>query len=425
MSAIAIAARGISKKYQIRTGGRTTDTGLLRDAIARTATAPFRYARQVARGGRVGSDEGQPADFWALHDVSFDVRHGESVGIVGRNGAGKSTLLKILSRVTDPTSGRAVISGRMASLLEIGTGFHPELTGRENIFLNGAILGMGRREIARKFDEIVAFAEIEKFIDTPVKFYSSGMYVRLAFAVAAHLDPDILVIDEVLAVGDAAFQKKCLRKMDSVAKHEGRTLVFVTHNLSLLEAICSRAYLLHAGRVVASGSTGEVVQRYLALTVSEGHSYRMRSDALEYGGIVNAGDLIDLRSDSDIDLAIALHAGERDLKDLSIDIAVRNDKDDVVLHAMSRFVSSGLSLVGRSRSIVQWKIKSPKLAPGQYYLEVYVEDAAGTVMWVENIAAFSINAASYFGVLEVIPDIKSPIVAEFEMSVAQRTHAVS
>jgi lipopolysaccharide transport system ATP-binding protein len=202
-------------------------------------------------------------DFWALKEVSFDVCEGEVVGIIGRNGAGKSTLLKLLSRITEPTEGRLAITGRVASLLEVGTGFHSELSGRENIYLNGAILGMGKTEIKRKFDEIVAFAEIERFLDTPVKRYSSGMYVRLAFAVAAHLEPDILIIDEVLAVGDAAFQKKCLGKMGEVATQEGRTVLFVSHNMSSIQSLCQRALWFNSGTLMRQGETHTVVQDYL------------------------------------------------------------------------------------------------------------------------------------------------------------------
>src|SRR5207253_2871580 len=201
--------------------------------------------------------------FWALKDVSFEVKHGEVIGIIGRNGAGKSTMLKILSRITKPTEGYVKIRGRVGSLLEVGTGFHPELTGRVNAYLNGAIIGMKKKEIDRKFDEIIAFAEIEKFIDTPVKFYSSGMYVRLAFSVAAHLEPQILLVDEVLAVGDAEFQKKCLGKMGDVAR-EGRTVLFVSHNLQLISAIAPRAVLLHGGQIVSDGDTQSVLNRYRA-----------------------------------------------------------------------------------------------------------------------------------------------------------------
>ncbi|PYT09210.1 MAG: ABC transporter ATP-binding protein [Acidobacteria bacterium] len=242
-----IRVENISKKYII--GHRANGHRTLRDVLA--GALSFRPLRNS-----------QSETFWALKDVAFEVTQGEVVGIIGRNGAGKSTLLKILSRITEPTAGRVRIRGRVASLLEVGTGFHPELTGRENVFLNGAILGMSRAEINRKFDEIVAFAEVEKFLDTPVKRYSSGMYIRLAFAVAAHLEPEILIVDEVLAVGDAQFQKKCLGKLSDVAK-EGRTVLFVSHNIGAVRKLCSRTILLDSGKVVSQGDTLEILGMYL------------------------------------------------------------------------------------------------------------------------------------------------------------------
>lgn len=245
-----IKVEKLSKRYRI---GSSRGHESLRDTIAANVRAPLRRLRN----GKNTSPE-----IWALKDVSLDVAPGEVVGIIGRNGAGKSTLLKILSRITKPTRGHVELHGRVGSLLEVGTGFHSELTGRENIFLNGAILGMTRREIEAKFDEIVAFAETEQFLDTPVKRYSSGMIVRLAFAVAAHLEPEIMIIDEVLAVGDFAFQKKCLGKMNEVAKH-GRTVLFVSHDLSAVNALCERAILLHEGSLVMNGPTNEVTAYYL------------------------------------------------------------------------------------------------------------------------------------------------------------------
>jgi len=255
MSELAVRVEGLGKEYRL--GGPREPYSTLRDRLNKLASARFRALR--GRGER--SEQSPP--FWALKDVSFEVRPGEVVGIIGRNGAGKSTLLKILSRITEPTEGEVDINGRVGSLLEVGTGFHPELTGRENVYLNGAILGMRRSEIVRKFDEIVAFAEVEKFIDTPVKHYSSGMYMRLAFAVAAHLEPEILVVDEVLAVGDAEFQKKCLGKMGDVARG-GRTVIFVSHNMGAVQSLCRSAIHLDAGQIVANGSTTEVVGRYLS-----------------------------------------------------------------------------------------------------------------------------------------------------------------
>lgn len=254
---IAIKVENLTKKYII--GAQKQERYIaLRDVLAqgihnigRTFAHPFRKDK-----------EDQPQEFFALKDVNFEIEQGERVGIIGRNGAGKSTLLKILSRITEPTKGRVCLKGTAASLLEVGTGFHPELTGRENIYLNGAILGMKKAAIRRKFDEIVAFSEIEKFIDTPVKRYSSGMYVRLAFAVAAHLEPDILLVDEVLAVGDAAFQKKCLGKMGEVSK-EGRTVLFVSHNMQALRNLCERSILLDKGSIIKSGETQHVISTYL------------------------------------------------------------------------------------------------------------------------------------------------------------------
>src|SRR5438874_1542760 len=261
MSDAIITVENLGKKYSLRHQRNERYTAL-RDMIGEKALGFFKNLKS-GNGVSVSKE-----DFWALKDVSFEVQRGEVVGIIGRNGAGKSTLLKILSRITEPTEGRVRIKGRVASLLEVGTGFHPELTGRENIFLNGAMLGMTRAEIKRKFDEIVAFAETEKFLDTPVKRYSSGMYVRLAFAVAAHLEPDILIVDEVLAVGDASFQRKCLGKMGEVS-NEGRTVLFVSHNMAAIRSLTSKALWLDHGRIAADGPTGDVVSEYLASTIDE------------------------------------------------------------------------------------------------------------------------------------------------------------
>jgi lipopolysaccharide transport system ATP-binding protein len=252
-----IHVENLGKKYIIdhrSNGGYTT----LRDRI--TDTAKFFHDSLLFKKTAIPSRE----EFWALKEVSFEVKQGDRVGIIGRNGAGKSTLLKLLSRITEPTTGEIGIKGRVASLLEVGTGFHPELTGRENIYLNGAVLGMSKIEIKQKFDEIVAFAEVEKFLDTPVKRYSSGMYVRLAFAVAAHLEPEILIVDEVLAVGDSEFQKKCLGKMQDVSQQQGRTVLFVSHNMDAIQRLCSQCVLLERGKLVAQGDTTSIVAKYLS-----------------------------------------------------------------------------------------------------------------------------------------------------------------
>lgn len=266
MNDIAVRVENLGKLYRI---GQIVGYKTLRESLTNAMTAPFRRLKQAggrrqetAVSGHPSSVLGHPNTIWALKNVSFEVKHGEAVAIIGRNGAGKTTLLKILSRITTPTEGYAEIHGRVGSLLEVGTGFHPELTGRENIYLNGAVLGMKRAEVKQKFDEIVEFSGVEKFLDTPVKRYSSGMYVRLAFSVAAHLEPDVLVVDEVLAVGDASFQKKCLGKMDDVTR-EGRTVLFVSHNMSAVKTLCPRAILLNQGEIELEGDTSEVVQQYL------------------------------------------------------------------------------------------------------------------------------------------------------------------
>jgi len=258
---IAIKVEALGKRYRIGTAPTKFKYGMLRDVIVDTATAPIRWARALTNKQPRLDD--QPNYIWALKDISFDLEEGKVLGIVGRNGAGKSTLLKVLSRVTEPTRGTVAVRGRVGSLLEVGTGFHPELTGRENIYMNGAILGMKRAEIDSKFDEIVAFSEVEQFIDTPVKRYSSGMYLRLAFAVAAHLEPEILVVDEVLAVGDAEFQKKCLGKMGDVAQ-QGRTVLFVSHNMSAILRLTEEAIVLDKGHLLMRGPTQQAVDYYLS-----------------------------------------------------------------------------------------------------------------------------------------------------------------
>src|SRR2546428_1113028 len=265
MGDIAIRVEGLSKRYCI--GASQEPYYTLRETLTESLARPLRQLWSFFSPNGAAATTPEASSIWALKDVSFEVKRGEAVGIIGRNGAGKSTLLKILSRITEPTEGRINIHGRVGSLLEVGTGFHNELTGRENIYLSGAILGMKKAEIGRKFDEIVAFAEVQRFVDTAVKHYSSGMYLRLAFAVAAHLEPEILLVDEVLAVGDVVFQRKCLGKMGDVAR-QGRTILFVSHNMAAVESLCSTAYLLENGRVIDEGPTQTVVQHYLQSAAS-------------------------------------------------------------------------------------------------------------------------------------------------------------
>ncbi len=296
MSDAIITVEGLGKRYRIHHQHEHERYVALRDVIARKAAALVQWLR-----GHPAPTTRAVEDFWALRDVSFEIQRGEVVGIIGGNGAGKSTLLKVLSRITEPTEGRITIDGDVASLLEVGTGFHPELSGRENIFLNAAILGMTRQETARKFDEIVAFAEVERFLDTPVKRYSSGMYVRLAFAVAAHLEPEILIVDEVLAVGDAEFQKRCLGKMHDVSR-DGRTVLFVSHNMAAIQELCSRVVYLQDGRVVGDGAADKLISQYLASSqraavprlhtpVSIGHAIELQAFEMA-PSVVASGDRV-------------------------------------------------------------------------------------------------------------------------------------
>jgi len=305
---VAIRAEGLGKKYLI--GHEIDRYSTLRDVMARAAKNAWRKTADMVRGREIIAGD-TVEEYWALRNANFEVKRGEVLGIIGHNGAGKSTLLKILSRITEPTEGRVTINGRVASLLEVGTGFHGELTGRENVFLNGAILGMTHAEIKRKFDEIVAFSEVERFLDTPVKRYSSGMYLRLAFAVAAHLEPEILIIDEVLAVGDLQFQRKCLGKMRSVAS-EGRTVLFVSHTMALVANLCERALLLEQGRIVHSGPTTEIITVFLQTASGRSGHAKLAGNSQCAGSeyvsllearIISGGNLVsDTKMDEDVTL---------------------------------------------------------------------------------------------------------------------------
>ena len=370
---LAIAAAGLGKRYQL---GDAPSADSLRDALAATFSRATvqRAASAVASFAR-GDQADDANTLWSLRDVSFDVPSGETLGIIGRNGAGKSTLLKILSRITQPTTGRVRIVGRVGSLLEVGTGFHPDLTGRENIFLNGAILGMRRREIARKFDEIVAFAEVERFLDTQVKHYSSGMYLRLAFAVSAHLEPDILLVDEVLAVGDLDFQRKCLGKMSTVAG-EGRTVLFVSHNLGAVRAICRTAMVLDAGRVVRHGPVDECLSYYVAQTFEEDASRWVRPSAGTPQG--NTPPISIARIDSrlsgqqpamtlHLDVVVETRAAHRPAF-LTVDI---HDAAGVPLaEAMPHL--DGFIPDDAPQHVVRMTISLPALVPGHYFVKVWL-----------------------------------------------------
>ncbi|WP_425057143.1 ABC transporter ATP-binding protein [Rhodovulum bhavnagarense] len=353
-------------------------------------------------------------EFWALKDVNFEIKRGEVVGIIGRNGAGKSTLLKVLSRITEPSEGRVIIEGRVASLLEVGTGFHPELTGRENIYLNGAILGMTRAEIRRKFDEIVDFAGVEKFLDTPVKRYSSGMYVRLAFSVAAHLEPEILVVDEVLAVGDAEFQKKCLGKMQDVAGH-GRTVLFVSHNMAAVQNLCSRAYFFQKGRKYAEGNTIDVIKQYLSTDCSELVTAGYISDKPRKG----KQDLYFHRvlfnktsgSSSESNPPVTGAPCEISLK-LKGDPEVRGsarmgitfkDAFGNPLFLLANEASTPSILRVEDGSCVVCRIEKFPLTQGKYSISLFLEVDGVIQDWIEDGLSVEVEAGSFFGTSKNCP----------------------
>lgn len=359
-----IIVENLGKEYRLGTQGAAYST------LRETLTNAMLWRRPSTRKNGNAS----PEKIWALRDVSFKVQPGEVVGIIGRNGAGKSTLLKILSRVTEPTLGRVRLFGRVGSLLEVGTGFHPELTGRENIFLNGSILGMSRKEISRRFDEIVAFAEVERFVDTPVKRFSSGMYLRLAFAVAAHLEPEILIVDEVLAVGDAAFQQRCLGRMREVAT-EGRTVLFVSHNMGAISRLCERCLLLDQGRLVSSGPTTQVVQAYM----SGGMAHRA-----EYTQPPNPAKAINLRSASLVaaDGLVCPEVGYDECPRFILEYEINRAVSGVSV-GVAVFTSDGTCAFATADFDVQPELLSQRL-PGNYRAEVEIPSR-----WL-NVATYSV-----------------------------------
>jgi lipopolysaccharide transport system ATP-binding protein len=437
MSDIVIVAENVSKRYLVghQSAQRERYT-TLRDVASREARNFARKAVDFVRGREIVQGD-EVEEFWALKDVSFEVKRGEVLGIIGRNGAGKSTLLKILSFITEPTQGRTILRGRVASLLEVGTGFHPELTGRENIFLNGAILGMTHAEIVRKFDEIVAFAEVERFLDTPVKRYSSGMYVRLAFAVAAHLEPEILIVDEVLAVGDADFQKKCLGKMHDVATNQGRTVLFVSHNMAAVENLCGSALLLSEGRCVAFGDTPVVVQEYLrdmshviATPLGE-RSDRTGSGDVRFVSVSledhNGSNLSAFQCGAEAILHLAVeNRTESELRNAHISLGIDNEVGQRVALLDTMLVGTDISGLPPGYGSVRVVIPRMALIPGRYQLTIYSTVNGIIADWIKNAAVFDVEAGDYFGTGRLLLDEQGMVLldhrfvvngrpAEFEM----------
>ena len=402
MTDIAIRVENLSKQYRI--GGPQARYKTIRESLTEAVGAPFRRLSSVLRGQ---SSAVSNETIWALKDVSFEVQRGEVVGIIGRNGAGKSTLLKILSHIAEPTSGRVEIRGRVSSLLEVGTGFHPELTGRENIYLNGTILGMKKAEVDRKFDEIVDFSGVEKFMDTPVKHYSSGMYVRLAFAVAAHLEPEVLLVDEVLAVGDAAFQKKCLGKMGDVAR-EGRTVLFVSHNMPAVMNLCERAIHLEIGRIVNSGISAEVVNEYLRSTVEHHASTSILDTQLRSGtGIVRIKNIQLFDTDgtptttfycgSPVRMKLDFDLGNlKECSGVVVGVTFRDYEDRPIFICRTDFQSSVIDTLKADRPL-ECVIPKLPLYPGDYLITAAILKDNILADLLERVAQIHVAPGDFYG----------------------------
>jgi lipopolysaccharide transport system ATP-binding protein len=409
-----IRVEGLSKSYPLihqRKGARGYQK--FSDVMVETALKPFQIVRNWA-SGKTPEDSDTREQFWALKNVSFDIKQGEVVGIIGRNGAGKSTILKILSRITEPTKGRVRIRGRVASLLEVGTGFHGELTGRENIFLNGCILGMTRREIKRNFDEIVAFAEVEKFLDTPVKRYSSGMYVRLAFAVAAHLDPEILIVDEVLAVGDGQFQKKCLGKMQDVSRKEGRTVLFVSHNLGTVLNLCQRCIVMQNGQVVCNKPVEEAVQFYQHSLFQTSEEAGIRPPHVLFQAPANSGqgdmaitkiELLDEKGQpkpivgtwDDVTFRI-WYRSNRKVTRAAVDLQINTSNNVSALHLSTEPDGTLQMDILPGEHAVDCVIESLPLAAGEYIIGVGLTVPNVEWLWQQTeIATFTVSPRDVFG----------------------------
>lgn len=407
MSDVAIRVEGLGKRYRI---GAQQRHDTLRDSIVDGLNRLKVGRLKVSKpdNGNLQPSTAQPStEFWALRDVSFEVKRGEVVGIIGRNGAGKSTLLKILSRITEPTEGLAEIHGRVGSLLEVGTGFHPELTGRENIFLNGAILGMKRAEIAAKFDEIVAFSEIEKFLDTPVKRYSSGMYVRLAFAVAAHLEPEILLVDEVLAVGDQAFQSKCVGKMGDIAQ-QGRTVLFVSHNIPSVQHLCHQTILLGDGMLVSKGPTASIVTHYgrlLGAMARTGeasltdHPRRRRGSQsllqnIQLGKREEASTHFAMGEALQVTVLMSFTSP---IADPNLRLAIENQYGQLITAFTTALQCPGLIPGSTGKKTISCTVPALRMLTGIYYITLIVSDGNHDLDWIDQAVKFEVQSADVYG----------------------------
>lgn len=412
----SIVVSGLSKKYRV--SKKENDSFSLLEKLGKAMISPLQNLKNLRYLNDFSFQ--QESLFWAIRELSFEIQAGEIVGIIGKNGAGKSTLLKILSQITEPTEGSVEIFGRVGSLLEVGTGFHPELSGRENIFMNGTILGMTRKEIDKKFEEIVEFSGIEKFIDTPVKFYSSGMKVRLGFSVAAHLEPEILIVDEVLAVGDFEFQKKCLGKMEEVSKGAGRTVLFVSHQLSMISSLCTRTILLDKGSVLYDGDTNTAISKYLKtgeIGKSEGSNY---SDYLVDGNkeILVSDIWINFPigkvcSFCSFSLDIFLSKGHQKIgHNARIDVRI----DDVLGNRMIWMSTKLKPEIDLNKLKVNFKIDRLPLVSGEYFITIYIHDGSNVASYYINVMSFFVTDSEYFFNEVKIPTGQTNFITEYEVS---------
>ena len=419
-----IHVENLSKAYQIGQIGTGT---ISRDLERFVTTRILGKEDPFLKIGEINdrSIKGESNIVWSLKDINFEINQGDAVGIIGKNGAGKSTLLKLLSRVTSPTTGSIKVKGRIASLLEVGTGFHPELSGRENIYLNGAILGMRKKEITRKLDEIIDFSGVERYIDTPVKRYSSGMYVRLAFAVAAHLESEILIVDEVLAVGDAEFQKKCLGKMGDISKGEGRTVLFVSHNMAAVENLCTKSMLLTNGIIHSIANTKTIITNYLSLNVDSNINNKGLITKSRSGNGIFKFTLVSLIDDSNnneiseiqcgMNVRFRLHYDmkEPQLKNVLVGIGINNEYDERVTFLSNEMLNKTIELTSSSDNYVDITIYKLPLIAGRYNLTLFCSINGLTSDWIQNAFYFNINSGDFYKTGKNVPDGNGNILLNY------------
>ena len=421
-SSLAIETTNLYKKYRLGSIGMTS----LRDDLSRWWRRKDTSELAVKKESTAGIEKSRminDSEFWALHDLNFQIPKGEVIGLIGANGSGKSTLLKILSRITEPTDGEVKIRGKVASLLEVGTGFHPELTGKENVYVNGAILGMTRREVNEKFEEIVDFAGVSDFIDTPIKRYSSGMTVRLGFAVAAHLNPDILIVDEVLAVGDAEFQKKCLGKMEGISR-SGKTIIFVSHNMASIEAICSKAICLSKGNITTFGSTTSTIKKYLDdVTPQCSKSIKNRSDRVGTGEIIVDGvsfqdyegmDTSTSRTGSFFSVSVDFKSVKNTNKRLVFCLSIANSQGQRITQLCTHFVE--YKITQKPTFAIQMNIEKLNLQPGKYLFNTYLEGDGEPMDWIINAFEITVETGDFYGTGQILREGQGNTLIPFSVN---------